>query len=134
MCHILQEEFKKYQFYKSLVEIDEMFADNQEFVARIKDELLTAKVYVYTIDGKVVELPVGSTPVDFAYYINDHLGNTMIGATVNDQEVPFDYQLKTQDRVRIFTDEYLSASEILLDKARTTHAKMKIKENIAHYS
>lgn len=130
----MQEEFKKYQFYKSLVEIDEMFADNQEFVARIKDELLTAKVYVYTIDGKVVELPVGSTPVDFAYYINDHLWNTMIGATVNDQEVPFDYQLKTQDRVRIFTDEYLSASEILLDKARTTHAKMKIKENIAHYS
>lgn len=129
----MQEKFKKFQFYRSLIEIDEMFLNNQEFVARIKDELLTTKVYVNTVDGKVVELPIGSTPVDFAYYIGDHIGNTMIGAMVNDMEVPFNYQLKNQDRVRIFTDEYLGANEILLGMARTTHAKKKIKENISRY-
>ena len=64
----MQEDLKnKYQFFESLVEIDQTFADNQEFVEHIQQELLSQRVYVYTKKGEIIELPSGSTAIDLAY-------------------------------------------------------------------
>ena len=128
--NVMQSDLKeKFQFFKSLTEINSMFGDNQEFVNQVKSELFSEKVYVYTAKGDIIELPKGSTPIDFAYKIYTDIGNTMVGAFVNDEYVPVDYKLKNKDRVRIVTDELsYGPREDWLDKAHTTLAKRKIKE------
>lgn len=119
----------KYQFFKSLIEINSVFADNQEFVSQVKRELFTDKIYVYTTKGDIVELPKGSTAIDFAYRIHTDIGNTMVSAVVNDKVVEPEYELKNKDRVRIITDVLsYGPREEWLDKVKTTRAKKKIKE------
>ena len=127
---IMQEDLKnKYQFFKSLVEINRMFADNREFVDQVKTELFSDKIYVYTTKGNIVELPVGSTPIDLAYKINSETGDTVVGAVVNDRFVDVDYELHNKDRVRIITDIMsFGPKEEWMDKVQTTKAKRKIIE------
>ncbi len=129
---LMQQDLKeKYQFFKSLTEINSMFGDNQEFVNQVKYELFADKVYVYTTKGDIIELPKGSTPIDFAYKIHTDIGNTMVGVFVNDDYVPVDYTLKNKDRVRIVTDDlsYGPRSD-WEDKAHTSYAKKKIRDFI----
>lgn len=125
----MQEDLKrKYQFFKHLVEINAAFGDNQEFINQIKIELFSGKVYVYTTKGDVIELPKGSTPIDFAYKIHTDIGNTMVAAIVNDEPVAFDYVLQNKDHVKIITDDLsFGPREEWIDKANTTYAKRKIK-------
>ena len=127
--NVMQYDLKeKYQFFKSLTEINSMFGDNQEFVNQVKTELFSEKVYVYTTKGDVIELPKGSTPIDFAYKLHTDIGNTMVGAFVNDEYVPVDYVLKNKDRVRIVTDELsYGPRKDWIDKAQTTLAKRNIR-------
>ena len=126
----MQKDLKnKFQFFKSLTEINDMFRDNQEFITQVKVELLSEKVYVYTSSGEIIELPVGATPIDFAYKLDETIGNTMIGAYVNDENVPVDYRLISKDRVRIITDELSDGpKEDWIEKAKTSLAKQKILE------
>lgn len=128
--NIMQDNLKqKFQFFKSLIEINSMFGDNQQFVNQIKCELFADKVYVYTTKGEIIELPKGSTPIDFAYKIHTDIGNTMVGVFVNDEYVPIDYALQNKDRVKIVTDDLsYGPREDWLDKAHTSLAKRKIKE------
>ena len=127
---VMQDDLKqKFQFFKSLTEINSMFGDNQQFVNQVKTELFSDKVYVYTTKGDIIELPKGSTPIDFAYKIHTDIGNTMVGVFVNDEFVPIDYVLRNKDRVRIVTDELsYGPREDWIDKAQTSLAKRKIKE------
>ena len=130
--NVMQADLKdKYQFFKSLIEINSVFADNQEFVSQVKRELFTDKVYVYTPKGEIVELPKGSTAIDFAYKIHSNIGNTMVSAIVNDKPVEANYVLQNKDRVRIITDILsYGPREEWLDKVKTTKAKRKIREFI----
>ena len=128
--HVMQEDLKsKYQFFKSLAEINAMFGDNKEFVSQVKNELFADKVYVYTTKGDIIELPLGSTPIDFAYKIHTDIGNTMVAAIVNDEYVPINYQLHNKDRIRIITDDLsFGPREDWLNIAKTSYAKKKIRE------
>lgn len=126
----MQQDLKdKYQFFKSLIEINRVFGDNQEFVRQVKSELFTDKIYVYTTRGDIIELPKGSSVIDFAYRIHSDVGNTMVAAIVNEKNVEPEYILHNKDRVRIITDilSYGPRKE-WIDKAKTTKAKRKIKE------
>ena len=128
---IMQKELKeKYQFFNSLVEINAVFGDNKEFVNQVKTELFTNHIYVYTSKGEIIELPKGSTIIDFAYKIHTDIGNTMVGAIVNDEYVSdLGKVLKNNDRIRIITDELsIGPNDKWLDMAVTTGAKRKIKE------
>ena len=128
--NIMQEDLKqKYQFFKSLTEINTMFKDNTEFINQVKSELFSDKVYVYTTRGDIIELPRGSTIIDFAYKIHTDIGNTMVSAVVNNEYVPLNYELKNKDRVRIITDSLsFGPRDDWLDIAKTSYAKKKIKE------
>ena len=128
--NIMQNDLKnKYQFFKSLMEINSMFGDNQDFVKQVKNELFTNKIYVYTTKGDIIELPKGSTPIDFAYKIHTDIGNTMVAAIVNDECVSLDYKLKNKDRVRIITDVLAYGPRMdWIDKAYTSYAKKIIKD------
>lgn len=127
---VMQNDLKeKFQFFKSLTEINSMFGDNQQFVNQVKNELFSDKVYVYTTKGEIIELPKGSTPIDFAYKIHTDIGNTMVGVFVNDEYVSVDYILKNKDRVRIITDDLsYGPREEWINKAHTSLAKRKIRE------
>lgn len=127
---IMQENLKnKYQFFKSLTEINRVFGDNQDFVKQIKEELFADNVYIYISNGEVIELPKGSTIIDLAYNLGDDIGNILVGAIVNDEYQRPEYILKNKDRVKLMTDELsFGPKENWLDVARTTKAKMKIRE------
>ena len=127
---VMQEDLRnKYQFFKSLIEINKVFGDNQEFVNQVKNELFSSNVYVYTTKGDIIELPKGSTPIDLAYKLGDDIGNTMVGAFVNDESVPVDYVLRNKDRIRFIIDELSYGPRLdWISKAYTTYAKRKIKE------
>lgn len=126
----MQQDLKsKFQFFKSLTEINSMFSDNQQFVNQVKSELFSDKVYVYTTKGDIIELPKGATPIDFAYKIHTDIGNTMVGVFVNDEYVPIDYILRNKDRVRIITDDLsYGPRDDWEEKAHTSYAKKKIRE------
>ena len=128
--NIMQEDLKnKFQFFKSLTDINNMFRDNQEFVSQIKSELFSDKIYVYTSKGDIIELPKGSTIIDFAYKIHTDIGNTLVAAKVNNEYVQaLGYQLKNKDRVIVITDEMsYGPREDWIDKVHTSRAKKKIK-------
>ena len=128
--NVMQEELKeKFQFFTALTELNSMNRDNETFISQVKNELFSDKVYVYTTKGDVIELPKGSTPIDFAYRIHTDIGNTMVGALVNDKPVSNDYVLKSNDRVKIITDPLSFGSrDGWEDLAYTAYAKKKIRE------
>lgn len=98
---------------------------------KYKNELFENKIYVYTTKGDIIELPIGSTVIDYAYKLDTNIGNTMVGAFVNDEYVPAYYVLQNKDRVRIVTNELsYGPREGWLDIAKTSLAKSKIKEHI----
>lgn len=74
-----------------------------EFIESLKSEELEEQVYVFTPKGKIIDLPLGSTPVDFAYRIHSQVGNNCVGAKINNRMVPLDYQLRSFDIVQIMT-------------------------------
>jgi GTP diphosphokinase / guanosine-3',5'-bis(diphosphate) 3'-diphosphatase len=82
-------------------ELSEEDMDSAEFVARTRDTLLGDQVLVLSPKGEVVNLPVGSTPIDFAYYIHTELGHSMRSAKVNGSMVPLDYQLRNGDVIEV---------------------------------
>lgn len=126
----MQDDLKtKWKSYDAFMEIKDDFDDNEEFVTRVKKEVFSSKVYVYTPRGDMIELPKGATVVDFAYKIHTDVGNTMVSAVVNDEVVPIGYELKNNDIVRIITDDLSYGSrEGWINNAHTSYAKRKIKE------
>lgn len=129
---VMQEDLKnKYQFFKSLVDIDNVFSDNKEFVDQVKGELFANKVYVYTPKGEIIELPEGSTVIDFAYKIHSAIGNAMVGVEINGEKADIGSPLHLNDRVRIITSSTATGpKEEWIEKAKTTRAKRKIKEKL----
>ena len=125
---IMQEDLKnKFQFFKSLKDIDIMFKDNQDFVYQIKQELFSDKIYVYLSNGKIIELPKGANIIDLACFID--IEKILIGAKVNDEIVPIDYCLKNKDRVITLTDELSYGYRgDWIDKANTIYGQEKIKK------
>ncbi len=121
---------KKLKWYEELVSYDENSNSNdaEAYVDAIHKDFLDNYIYVYTPQGEVFDLPVGSTPIDFAYRIHTNLGNTCVGATVNGRIVPLSYELKTSDICSIRTSKTsFGPSEDWLNICKTSTAKHKIK-------
>ncbi|MGN0974332.1 MAG: RelA/SpoT family protein [Bacilli bacterium] len=119
---------KKLQFFKEIIELNEEKMSTEEFITSVKDEVLNNNIYVFTPKGDVFELPKGATPIDFAYRVHTKVGETMVGALVNNSIVPLDYQLKNNDIVKINTSKTSNGpSKEWLNIAKCTQTKNKIK-------
>lgn len=81
----------------------EEVAESGDLVEELRSQVFDDRVYVFTPKGDVVDLPLGSTPLDFAYYIHSNVGHRCIGAKVSARIVPFTYELQTGDQVEILT-------------------------------
>ncbi len=119
---------QKLQLFRSIIELNDETTSNIDFVDSIKKDVLTSDViYVYTPKGDVIELPEKSTPVDFAYKVHSEVGDTMVGAIVNDNIVPLNYELKTGDIIKINTNKSSKPSKDWLNFVITSQARNRIK-------
>jgi GTP pyrophosphokinase len=94
---------ERFAWLRQMVDWQKDVRSSGEFVERVKVDVFTDEVLVFTPKGDVINLPVGSTPVDFAYRIHTDVGNNLVGAKVNDRIVPIDTELVTGDRVQVIT-------------------------------
>lgn len=124
----LQSEMEqKLQFFKSIIELREGSSE-EEFVKSVRDDVFKDTIYVFTPKGDVVELPNGATPIDFAYKVHSGVGDKMVGAIVNNNIVPLDYELKDNDIIKINTNKNsLGPNREWMNMAKTSQAKNKIR-------
>lgn len=94
---------KKLHWLRDILEWQNDTRDAKEFMDGLKIDLFTDEVFIFTPKGAVIDLPVDSTPIDFAYRIHTDIGNRCIGAKVNGKMVPLDYKLKTGEIVEVLT-------------------------------
>ena len=118
---------QKLQFFKEIMELSNEKMSSEEFVSSVKDEVLNNNIYVFTPKGDVIELPIGSTPLDFAYKVHSKVGETTVSAIVNNNIVPLDYELKSNDIIKINTNKSAHPSKEWLNIVKTTGARNKIK-------
>ena len=119
---------QKLEIFRSIIELNEDKMSSEDFVNSVKDEVLNNNIYCFTPKGDIIELPKGATPVDFAYKVHTRVGETMIGAIVNNNIVPLDYELKNNDIVKINTSKTSTGpKQEWLKFAKSTQTKNKIK-------
>lgn len=115
--------FKNFAVYSEEAEND----NASEYMATLQHDVFEANVYVMTPKGRVIDLPNGATPIDFAYRIHTDVGHTAVGAIVNDVMVPLNTELHTGDVVQIKTMKGTGPSEDWLKFVKTNQARNKIR-------
>lgn len=119
---------QKLQFFKSIIELNEDKMSSEDFVNSVKEEVLNNNIYCFTPKGDIIELPKDATPIDFAYKVHTRVGETMVGAIVNNTIVPLDYKLKNNDIVKINTSKNSKGpSREWLNIAKSTQTRNKIR-------
>ena len=88
----------------------EEMSESDSLVEELRSQVFDDRVYVFTPKGDVIDLPSGSTPLDFAYYVHSNVGHKCVGAKVNKRIVPFTYQLQSGDQIEILTSKSASPS------------------------
>ena len=106
------------------------FSDPKEAIQSLKIDILEDQVFTLTPKGRVINLPLGSTPVDFAYAIHSDIGDQCIGSKINNKIVPLDYQLQSGDLVEILTQKNKKPSKSWLEFIKTSLAKKHVKSSI----
>ncbi|HZK57406.1 MAG TPA: bifunctional (p)ppGpp synthetase/guanosine-3',5'-bis(diphosphate) 3'-pyrophosphohydrolase [Clostridia bacterium] len=124
-----QQTDKKLAWLRQMIEWEKEVKDPKEFMESLKIDLFTNEVFVFTPKGEVINLPAGSTPIDFAYKIHSGVGNTCVGAKINGRIVPLDYKLKNSDIVQILTSSGSSGpSRDWLNIVKSSQARTKIRQ------
>ena len=121
----------KIAWLRQLMEWRQDVTDAHDFVDSLKTDVFRDRVYVFTPKGDIIDLPAGSTPIDFAYHVHTEIGHRCRGAKVNGQLVGLDYQLHNGDQVEILTAKRGGPSRDWLNPdlgyTRTARAKQKIR-------
>ncbi|MGH4119803.1 RelA/SpoT family protein [Clostridium sp.] len=118
----------KFSWLKDILEWQGETFDAEEFLEGFKIDLFSDEVFVFTPKGRVINLPIDATPIDFAYRIHTDIGNRCMGAKVNGRMVPLEYHLKTGEIVEVVTSSAPKGPSIdWLNITKSNQAKSKIK-------
>ena len=125
-----QDEFQKKLSWlrQQLFDWQETSHDAGEFLSNVINDLFTDQVFVFTPRGDVIDLPAGSTPVDFAYRIHSDVGNHCVGARVNGKQVPLTYAFSNGDIVEVISRSNAQPSLDWLQFVKSSQARSKIKQ------
>ncbi|MDR0889852.1 MAG: bifunctional (p)ppGpp synthetase/guanosine-3',5'-bis(diphosphate) 3'-pyrophosphohydrolase [Oscillospiraceae bacterium] len=134
-------EEKEFEWVRRLLETQQE-ADAEDYIHSLKVDMFDDEVFVFTPKGKVISLPSGSTPIDFAYAIHSGVGNAMVGAKVNNHIASYDQALRNGDIIEVLTSKSAKGpSRDWLNICQSNQARTKIKqwfkkekreENVAH--
>ena len=120
----------KIAWLRKLLAWQEDMAESGSLVDELRSQVFEDRVYVFTPKGEVVDMPLGATPLDFAYYIHSQIGHRCIGAKIDSRIVPFTYQLQTGDQVEIITQKQPNPSRDWMNPnqgfLRTSRARSKV--------
>ncbi len=132
--HASKEEIKKKTGWtKELLEWQKDVEHHQDFMKNLRSDFFEKRVFLLTPQGDVIDLPEGSTPIDFAYAVHSKIGDHTAGSKVNGKLVPLDTVLQNRDVVEIDVKESASPKRKWLDMTRTTLAKRKIRSYIKEH-
>ncbi|MFL0801057.1 MAG: bifunctional (p)ppGpp synthetase/guanosine-3',5'-bis(diphosphate) 3'-pyrophosphohydrolase [Agarilytica sp.] len=112
---------------KRLLEIQQLTNSSVEFIEHVKIDLFRDEVYVFTPKGEIVELPAGSTPVDFAYAVHTQVGNTTVACRINDRPAPLSHVLESGQKIKIITSKQTQPNPNWLNFAVTAKARTAIR-------
>lgn len=119
----------KLTWVRDVLEYQTQESNAKEFMENFKIDLFSDEVFVFTPNGKVINLPNESTPIDFAYRIHTDIGNRCIGAKVDGRIIPLDYKLKTGEIIEILTSTMIKGPNVeWLNTVKSNHAKSKIRD------
>ncbi|QDP02006.1 GTP diphosphokinase [Thalassotalea sp. PS06] len=120
----------KINWLRKLLKWQEDVVESDELVEELRNEVFEDRIYVFTPNGDVIDLPNGSTPLDFAYYIHSNVGHCCIGAKISGRIVPFTYKLNTGEQVEILTSKQPNPSRDWLNPSlgyiHTARARSKV--------
>ncbi len=123
---------RKILWFRSLMDWRQDVQDAREFVDSLKSDVFEDRVYVFTPKGDIIDLPSGSTPIDFAYHVHTDIGHRCRGAKINGKLVSLDYSLKTGEKVEILTAKRGGPSRDWLNPnlglVKTQRARNKIRQ------
>jgi GTP diphosphokinase / guanosine-3',5'-bis(diphosphate) 3'-diphosphatase len=111
----------------SLLEIQKIAGDSREFLESVKHDLFPDEIYVFTPKGKLLPLPRGATPLDFAYAVHTEIGDHAVAGVVNGDQQPLYHTLHNGDRVEIITDSHAHPTPAWVGFAHTARAKGRIR-------
>lgn len=101
---------ERVNWLRKILQWQEEMAESGNLIEEFRSQVFEDRVYVFTPKGDVIDLPQGSTPLDFAYYIHSNVGHRCTGAKVNDRIVPFTYRLQTGDQINVLTNKNATPS------------------------
>jgi GTP diphosphokinase / guanosine-3',5'-bis(diphosphate) 3'-diphosphatase len=125
------DDDEAFQWLRSLVEWSQEVKDSRDFLESLKLDLYPKDVYAFTPMGKVIQLPRGATPVDFAYMIHTEVGNTCSGARINGRIVPLRTAIQNGDVVEILTSPSARPSRDWLNFVKTSRARNRVRHSVA---
>ena len=126
--HVADGLDNKLYWLRQILDWQNDMRDSEEFIKSLKVDLFSDEVFVFTPKGEIVDMPMGATPIDFAYRIHSAVGNKCVGAKVNGRIVTLDTPLKTGDFVEIITQQNSKGpSRDWLKIVKTSQAKAKIR-------
>ncbi|HUN63254.1 MAG TPA: bifunctional (p)ppGpp synthetase/guanosine-3',5'-bis(diphosphate) 3'-pyrophosphohydrolase [Candidatus Sulfotelmatobacter sp.] len=127
---VSNDDDQRIAWMRQLIEWSQELQEPSEFLSTLKVDLAPMEVYAFTPKGRVLELPKGATPVDFAYAVHTEVGHTCVGAKVNGQMVALRHEVVSGDVVEILTQKGHKPSRDWLSFVKSSHAKSKIRHFI----
>lgn len=121
-------QVKAQRWMQSLLELQQSAGNSFEFIENVKSDLFPDEIYVFTPKGRIVELPVGATAVDFAYAVHTDVGNTCVGARVDRNPYPLSKALKNGQTVEIISAPGARPNAAWLNYVVTSRARTKIRQ------
>ena len=122
-----QDDDQRISWMRQLIEWSQEMQESSEFLSTLKVDLAPVEVYAFTPKGRVLELPRGATPLDFAYMVHTEVGHQCVGAKVNGQMVSLRHEIQSGDVVEILTQKGHHPSRDWLSFVKSSSAKSKIR-------